>query len=108
MHIVFFVLRMHCVAYRSILLVIRRPPTSTRPETLFPCTSLFRTPVTFDHFRHPACGFRPGLFVAAALVFGYAALCLRLRLGFLERDRVVLEHLHGLGDRKSTRLNSSH
>src|SRR3546814_4754638 len=37
-----------CVAYAFVIffLMIRRPPRSTRTDTLFPYTTLFRSPVT--------------------------------------------------------------
>src|SRR3546814_19994279 len=35
----------HCkLVLRIFLLMIRRPPRSTRTDTLFPCTTLFRSP----------------------------------------------------------------
>src|SRR3546814_19197546 len=86
-------------------LLIRRPPRSTRTDTLVPYTTLFRSShdgrksrrpcapadpriAALDcHHRpaagHPVCAFRPGFQIAAAA----------------GTDR---------GDRKSTRLNSSH
>src|SRR3546814_13152345 len=101
--------------------MIRRPPRSTRTDTLFPYTTLFRsgrrldvagrravlavetTHVALDEGAHP--DFFAGIRVAceqfaddAELVTGAA---------------VYQQHLAGLGvfdqrDRKSTRLNSSH
>src|SRR3546814_1440310 len=34
--------------------MIRRPPRSTRTDTLFPYTTLFRSSQTYDALRHPA------------------------------------------------------
>src|SRR5258707_6686525 len=77
--------------------MIRRPPRST----LFPYTTLFRSPVL------PAPGqlFRPKLLAG----FGFEALVVnrlrrRIRCGDLARDLFAERH----ADRKSTRLNSSH
>src|SRR3546814_16672771 len=71
-------------------LMIRRPPRSTRTDTLFPYTTLFRS---VDE----------GVAVQAAEA---------RELGILEtRDHAEDARLLGvlqLGDRKSTRLNSSH
>src|SRR3546814_19810622 len=71
-------------------LMIRRPPRSTRTDTLFPYTTLFRSSLRSpsegrDHVEEPA---KP-------------ALLARL----LER---ALAAVFDAGDRKSTRLNSSH
>src|SRR3546814_13920458 len=85
-------------------LMIRRPPRSTRTDTLFPYTTLFRSLVDeTDQLRQ---------FVAGEML-----LAERAQIGFGQR-RIFLddEDLHdfaGLGvghaeDRKSTRLNSSH
>src|SRR3546814_14917395 len=86
-------------------LIIRRPPRSTRTDTLFPYTTLFRS-------------LRP-----ARLGRGVAARPLRLRARRLPARaggagrREVDALTHGArhagvrsagGDRKSTRLNSSH
>src|SRR3546814_13344935 len=82
----------HPSGYLFFFLMIRRPPRSTRTDTLFPYTTLFRSP--FD------VGRRVGLRVAEPL---------RLAEGVGER-RAVLGHPRQdeVGDRKSTRLNSSH
>src|SRR3546814_14839287 len=83
-------------------LMIRRPPRSTRTDTLFPYTTLFRSvPITF------------GLKAARWL-----SLVTRLVVSVRElRQRVLVVQFGGaagtlaaLGaeDRKSTRLNSSH
>src|SRR3546814_17570873 len=71
-------------------LMIRRPPRSTRTDTLFPYTTLFRS--VFD-------------FLMAVLAAAeHRDIVHRPRpIERVERDD-VLEH----GDRKSTRLNSSH
>src|SRR3546814_18216813 len=77
-------------------LMIRRPPSSTRTDTLFPYTTLFRSPAKSDvHMEdvHRAVGFMA-------------------ILGELERADLIdtsLPTVHAPTlDRKSTRLNSSH
>src|SRR3546814_5193263 len=109
--------------------MIRRPPRSTRTDTLFPYTTLFRAPVLgVDAELHVAAAgvdadlaqHRDGG-VAQALVFLVGQ---RLRRG--DGDRVAGVHAHRVEvfdaahddavvrgvaddlDRKSTRLNSSH
>src|SRR3546814_16323482 len=77
-------------------LMIRRPPRSTRTDTLLPYTTLFRSRAASlpDVARSPRQQNRVveveqhGGMIAAAALLG---------------DRLV-----GEGDRKSTRLNSSH
>src|SRR3546814_13232221 len=96
-----------CVVFLMILL----PPSSTRTDTLFPYTSLFRSPT-------------PSLLVlASSLALGTpvlsfigaigASLTLGLRGGSVLVALLVLPLyvpvlIFGAGDRKSTRLNSSH
>src|SRR3546814_16856493 len=47
----FVKLLVRCLAFVSdiVLLMIRRPPRSTRTDTLFPYTTLFRSQVRFAH-----------------------------------------------------------
>src|SRR3546814_18433541 len=72
-------------------LMNRRPPRSTRTDTLFPYTTLFRSEAGRARaLAGQARTGRPGAPVAKAAY--------RARLG--KRP--------GIGDRKSTRLNSSH
>src|SRR3546814_1001915 len=113
-------------------LMIRRPPRSTRTDTLFPYTTLFRSAVL------PNCASALGHFGGRQ---GLAKLNLRLGARYLSpvipcspirADHTVLDphlskpgggvirpqaepvlsprrqHTIGLGDRKSTRLHSSH
>src|SRR3546814_3055384 len=77
--------------------MIRRPPRSTRTDTLFPYTTLFRSLAQRHFLRHPVDLLltlrefeRPGVFERLVLVAGGEEGRMRLR------------------DRKSTRLNSSH
>src|SRR3546814_20893311 len=88
---------------------IRRPPRSTRTDTLFPYTTLFRSgtedpPVWWN------MGSRPSKFFDA----GEKVDSKRIELSFhfpnvaspnnVEGKQWVIDHI----DRKSTRLNSSH
>src|SRR3546814_13670107 len=82
-------------------LMIRRPPRSTRTDTLFPYTTLFRSKDqgfrhVLEHNRHRRV---PVLLIGA----GDAA---ETFIREMARDRDGAFEV--LGDRKSTRLNSSH
>src|SRR2546427_6360298 len=79
--------------------MIRRPPRST----LFPYTTLFRAPLSWKN----KWGDR------AETAKGHGGLCVRGRFGFQyidskERLGMPLVRTEESGDRKSTRLNSSH
>src|SRR3546814_19349826 len=90
-------------------LMIRRPPRSTRTDTLFPYTTLFRS-VVWDVV----------LPYTRSAVIGGIFLCLGRALGETMAVTFVLGNAHELtasllmpgnsiaADRKSTRLNSSH
>src|SRR3546814_16128330 len=73
-----------------LVLMIRRPPRSTRTDTLFPNTTLFRSPVAhreIERERHRR----------------------RRRIGMLvDGQHDAFGRQTQLLDRKSTRLNSSH
>src|SRR3546814_16580029 len=85
------------------LLMIRRPPRSTRTDTLFPYTTLFRS---FWEYLHRLLGRLIG--VAFALPLLWFAWKRAIPKGYGWR-LTALFALGGLqGDRKSTRLNSSH
>src|SRR3546814_20635232 len=85
-------------------LMIRRPPRSTRTDTLFPYTTLFRSPVRCDIAGHRAAEAEvleragEGEYLAA---HGQAA---KLDQQAVVQQRLLDDRL----DRKSTRLNSSH
>src|SRR3546814_17586967 len=87
-----------------IFLMIRRPPRSTRTDTLFPYTTLFRSSIE-DHYQ---IGLPVALYEFADLVrrkqFD------RIGRGGAHRNDVKIVGRSGqIGvDRKSTRLNSSH
>src|SRR3546814_13778999 len=93
-----------CLVYVFFFLMIRRPPRSTRTDTLFPYTTLFRS----------------ALFLVRQVATPVDAVALHL---FIQGAARQAEPLHGLPhialavaqrrldaalDRKSTRLNSSH
>src|SRR3546814_13789281 len=90
-HVVFhlLLLRSRSAVIFFFFLMIRRPPRSTRTDTLFPYTTLFRSGLVE---LHPVLRAR--------------ARDLEALDGRLAGGRVDLESLEI--DRKSTRLNSSH
>src|SRR3546814_12218435 len=98
-----FVVRLCCF-----VLILRRPPRSTRTDTLFPyttlCRSSSRSPSTFSDIRVIRGGgglLRRGR-LDCHLFRGGRPFC---GLGARRGERLALvEHK----DRKSTRLNSSH
>src|SRR3546814_11437927 len=81
------------------VLMLRRPPRSTRTDTLFPYTTLFRSPPGERN-----CGERAGGMSADVTEFKrlLAQVAGGERLG-IEDARIAFDV-----DRKSTRLNSSH
>src|SRR3546814_14564293 len=97
--------------------MIRRPPRSTRTDTLFPYTTLFRSPTQYP--AHADRAARPSGTRAGESRFDIGALetdtMTKLKLGDLAESkpvRLTIElpaSVHSdLEDRKSTRLNSSH
>src|SRR3546814_19905195 len=100
MSALFIILTVECIRCCScslcfFVLMIRRPPRSIRTDTLFPYTTLFRSCLHLGEYvvcrlavRHPVDRSHP-------LVDALGGLC----VGVVE---------DALGDRKSTRLNSSH
>src|SRR3546814_18911653 len=79
-----------CVSFLFFCLMIRLPPRSTRTDTLFPYTTLFRSPHADNHadrhhgeHRRTATQTRPP-------------------------HQLQWQHIERKRDRKSTRLNSSH
>src|SRR3546814_11693430 len=100
--------------------MLRRPPRSTRPDTLFPYTTLFRSiratyrPGTLPDSALPTI-LLSGL--VTALAGGYATFAsFRYRQALVVRARserrraeLMTSRFHAaVEDRKSTRLNSSH
>src|SRR3546814_19903810 len=87
--------------FRSLLffLMFRRPPRSTRTDTLFPYTTRFRSPALAHPTRETTMigrNFSRRHFLQGAAVAGAAAVA-GPKLGWAAE-----------GNRKSTRLNSSH
>src|SRR3546814_17156072 len=88
-------LTFHCLCF--FFLMLRRPPRSTRTDTLFPYTTLFRSRRR-DHRAGGRGGSRPASARTAQEKEAQAA----------RRDRLVRGSAASRQDRKSTRLNSSH
>src|SRR3546814_15306294 len=107
--------------------MIRRPPRSTRTDTLFPYTTLFRSPaVEVDLCGHATLATAWVIFnkldgSRSRIDFATRSGTLtvvqdgesgRLAMDFPSRDAAPVDPEAGLvaamGDRKSTRLNSSH
>src|SRR3546814_19473999 len=96
-------------------LMIRRPPRSTRTDTLFPYTTLFRSlhvlrdDRAVQHVERCEERRRAVPFVVMGHGAGAALLHREARQGPVERlDMRLLIDAEHHGDRKSTRLNSSH
>src|SRR3546814_20306362 len=118
----------HILSFLFFFLTIRRPPRSTRPDTLLPYTTLFLSAslhhpakrgadkggdiVNVHVHRHG----KPGLIVAAGqlfrtIAFEFPAIAWLGIAQLLQTERAAVQDIgkHFLiGDRKSTRLNSSH
>src|SRR3546814_15253680 len=101
--------------------MIRRPPRSTRTDTLFPDTTLFRSAELFDELKAKGFDVGPGEIGENILTRGLDLLGLPagtlLTIGEtavvevtgLRNPCIQLDRFRkGLIDRKSTRLNSSH
>src|SRR3546814_12046545 len=98
--------------------MIRRPPRSTRTDTLFPYTALFRSLVSWTPKVEATLVKNDKFYdadnVAIDKVIYYAmeertAMQQRFRAGELDVARdIASEQIDWLRDRKSTRLNSSH
>src|SRR3546814_4925495 len=111
-----------CVVF---FLMIRRPPRSTRTDTLFPYTTLFRSLAAQSYNSTGTLNGRPAAVIgvfqapganAVATAEGVRATLEELSRGFPEGVRYevaydttvfVTESIEQV-DRKSTRLNSSH
>src|SRR3546814_13023110 len=100
--------------------MIRRPPRSTRTDTLFPYTTLFRSGVVIAALAGLAIGYltlrRTGIYFAmSTLAFGEMFYFLENSLfkEYTGGESGIAgvpppEIALGFTDRKSTRLNSSH
>src|SRR3546814_11211560 len=105
---------MRVVSLLFLFLMRRRPPRSTRTDTLFPYTTLFRsevTPGTADKGTAIAAFMQEAPFSGRRPVFigddvtdedGFAA------VNAMGRLSIRVGHPDAPTDRKSTRLNSSH
>src|SRR3546814_13675106 len=112
-------------------LMIRRPPESTRTDTLFPYTTLFRSMESVVRAKRPRripavlsreevtrllAAMEGQGWLMAALLYGTGMRsmeCIRLRVKDVDFGRGEIVVRNGKGgkdrrDRKSTRLNSSH
>src|SRR3546814_14486282 len=91
--------------YILFFLMIRRPPRSTRTDTLFPYTTLFRSLRLDGRLDGPRL---LGQDTVNQVLGDTLPLRLADRLD-LASLRLDIDHLQAnAGDRKSTRLNSSH
>src|SRR3546814_11009481 len=93
-------------------LMIQRPPRSTRTDTLFPYTTLFRSKSVVD--KSPTRESQYTIWCSELKGFGAFIMPSGTRTYFVDyrnannvRRRMKLGR-HGAVDRKSTRLNSSH
>src|SRR3546814_20468268 len=104
-----------------VFLMIRRPPRSTRTDTLFPYTTLFRSRTVSiaraSFLAHSRQRFERTKYGRSSLTDARMTPPFR-RKSTIGRDK-ALDHRHrdlfrrhrrreAIGDRKSTRLNSSH
>src|SRR3546814_17003041 len=121
MYLVYFIILFVFILYliSSFLfffLMIRRPPRSTRTDTLFPYTTLFRS--TKHVFIIPgiilAYALRPSLQPAAtSIIVGFGSAVAIASANYvinewLDREFDAFHPQKSARDRKSTRLNSSH
>src|SRR3546814_15580525 len=85
--------------------MIRRPPRSTRTDTLFPYTTLFRSGAAAKTGLETAAGFTTAglatFFTVLTTFFGFGTTFFTVVATFFEVLAIAV-------DRKSTRLNSSH
>src|SRR3546814_14907337 len=100
----------YCCFLIVFFLMLRRPPRSTRTDTLFPYTTLFRS-VDADVQALEVRGLAAPM-VVAHRVHGRGEGCLvfrvACRVGHRRARGVAHAQPAGGRDRKSTRLNSSH
>src|SRR3546814_20728347 len=90
-------------------LMIRRPPRSTRTDTLFPYTTLFRADdAAFDTAGDDGAAARDREHVFDRQQERLVGLARRFRNPGVDGVVQLFELGNPFGDRKSTRLNSSH
>src|SRR3546814_12485447 len=91
-------------------LMIRRPPRSTRTDTLFPYTTLFRSRLLEIHQNRDrgVANRRCQDILRTAAEFGDRLLARQRIFGIAAGRRADRAMFAAVQDRKSTRLNSSH
>src|SRR3546814_13345689 len=92
-------------------LMYRRPPTSTRTDTLFPYTTLFRSYAGSRHAcgrAHPRCKTTSRQEMVMNILERCLARMLNVIVKLLPRANEPEPSDRRVRDRKSTRLNSSH
>src|SRR3546814_20007038 len=106
---------MYSFAFFLFFLIILRPPISTRTDTLFPYTTLFRSALlvagTDQLEQHARLGLvlgDVGEIVEDQEVEVVEPVDGRFQRQLTAGNLELLDEIGGAGDRKSTRLNSSH
>src|SRR3546814_12360119 len=89
-------------------LMVRRPPRSTRTDTLFPYTTLFRSVGMTDEEVRAAMAAFQRIDAYRSRSNSGAGLGLSICRNLIDRHGGHMEVRSRPGDRKSTRLNSSH
>src|SRR3546814_12449178 len=90
-----------CILCLFFFLMIRRPPRSTRTDTLFPYTTLFRSPAVL------ACQAGKDVYLEKPLAFSVKE-GRKVYDAVHNHKRILQVGTQNALDRKSTRLNSSH
>src|SRR3546814_21108735 len=101
-----------CHFFLFVFLMILRPPRSTRTDTLFPYPTLCRSvhPLVLGEPLERAEQIAKRVSQLAVLI-GHALedfIADAVILGEIDRKRPQPDDVRAIGDRKSTRLNSSH
>src|SRR3546814_12433285 len=96
-----------CLVLHVFFLMIRLPPRSTRTDPLFPDTTLFRSTVAANRvqLRQKLVGTKGTITVRVTQACGATTSTWKVLAGTRAYRGAVGS---GRGDRKSTRLNSSH
>src|SRR3546814_11359634 len=97
-----------CLSHLFFFLLTRRPPRSTRTDTLFPYTTLFRS-LPDDPRHFVAVDLHDGVLHLDLSHSACSAFFVRVEFGSaLGKAAAMFNRLNIAADRKSTRLNSSH
>src|SRR3546814_20374089 len=96
------------ITFFVFFLMIRRPPRSTRPDTLFPYTTLFRSGRNGLRGVPPIGAGSDHSTILPFLLTVSGSLFETIRNGKKKMAYTLGEAAKTTGDRKSTRLNSSH